>query len=75
MEHLANAMNRYVVENNGLTADQRLPGRRANSKAVEVGEKIFYHVPKKLKSKMQLRWIIDIYLGVAGLSTEAIGGT
>ena len=58
----ASVMNRYVVGNDGLTAHKRLYGRRANSKAVEFGVKVFYHVPKKLKSKMQLRWKIGIYL-------------
>ena len=66
MEHVGSVMNRYVVGNDGLTAYQRLHGRRANSKAVEFGEKVFDDVPKKLRSKMQLRWRIGIYLGVAG---------
>ena len=70
MEHIASVMNRCLVGNVGLTADQRLHGRRANSKAVEVGEKVFDHVPKKLRSKMQLRWKIGIYLGVAGHAEE-----
>ena len=70
MKHAAGVMNQHVVGNDGITADQRLHGRRANSKTVELGEEVFYHVPKKLRSKMQLRWRIGIYLGVAGHSGE-----
>ena len=58
-----------------MTAYQRWHGRRANSKAVEFGEKVFYHVPKKLRSNMQLRWRIGIYLGVAGHSGKHYIGT
>ena len=75
METVTSAMNLYVVANDGLTAYQRLHGRRANSKAVEFGEKVFDHVPKNLRSKMQLRWRIGIYLGVAGHSGEHYIGT
>ena len=66
MENVGSVMNHYVMGNDGLTAYQRLHGRRADSKAVEFGEHVFYHVPKKLRSKMQLRWRIGIYMGVAG---------
>ena len=58
-----------------MTACQRLHGRRANSKAVELGEKVFDCVPKKSRSKMQLRWRIGIYLGAAGHSGEHYIGT
>ena len=75
MEHVAIVMNRYVVENYGLTAYQKLHGRRANSQVVEFGEKVFDHVPKRLRSKMQLRWRIGIYSGVAGHSGEHYIGT
>ena len=54
MEDVASVMNRYVVANDGSTANQRLHERRANSKAVDVGENV-YHVPKKLRSKMKSR--------------------
>ena len=49
MEHVASVMNRYAVGNAGFTAYQRLHGRRANSKAVEFGEKVVDHAPKKLR--------------------------
>ena len=75
MEHVANVMNRYAVENIGLTPYQGLHGRRANSKTVESGERMCSHVPKKLKSKMHLRLIIGIYSGFAGLSGEHYVGT
>ena len=75
VEHDASVMNRYVVENNGLTAYQRLHGRRATSRAVEFGETVFYHAPKKLWSKMQLRWRSGIDMGVAGHSGERYIGT
>ena len=68
-------MNRYVVGSNGLTSYQRFNGRRANSKAVEFGEKVCDNAPKKLRSKMQSRWRIGIYLGVAGNSGEHYIGT
>ena len=73
--HAASVMNRYVVGRDGRTAFQRLHGRRASSKAVEFGERVFYYIPKKLRAKMSLRWRLGMYLGVAAHSGEHLIGT
>ena len=73
--HVASVMNRYVVGGDGRTAFQRLHGRRASSKAVEFGERVFYYIPKKLRAKMSLRWRLGMYLGVASHSGEHLIGT
>ena len=73
--HAASVMNRYVVGRDGRTAFQRLHGRRASNKAVEFGERVFYDIPRKLRAKMNLRWRLGMYLGVAPHSGEHLIGT
>ena len=73
--HVASVMNRFVVGRDGKTAFQRLHGRRASSKAVEFGERVFYYIPRKLRAKMSLRWRLGMYLGVASHSGEHLIGT
>ena len=54
-----------VVGKDKRTAYQRLNGSRAKSKAMEFGEKVFYDVPRELRTKMKLRWRAGVYLGTA----------
>ena len=70
IEHTASILNRFVVGDDGQTAYQRLHGRRANKKAAEFAEKVLYYVPRRLRTKMMLRWRVGLYLGVADHSGE-----
>ena len=49
---------------NGQTTNPRMHGRRANKRAVESGEKLFYDIPSKFRTKPNMRWHIGMYLGV-----------
>ena len=46
-------------------------GQRFKGKLVEFGEQVFYFIPKKLRSKLDLRWRIGTYLGNSTTSNEA----
>ena len=75
IEHTASIVNRFVVGDDGQTAYQRLHGQRATKKAVEFGEKLFYYTARKLQTKMNMRWRIGMYLGMAPQSGEHFVGT
>jgi hypothetical protein len=75
IEHTASILNRLVAGDDGQTAYQRLHGRRANKKAVEIGEKLFDYISRKLRTEMNMRWRIGMYLGVVPQSGEHFVGT
>ena len=47
------------------TPYQHLHGQRNKGKTVEFGEEVFYYVPKRLRSKMSLRWSLGTFMGPA----------
>ena len=49
--------------------------RKANDKAIEFWERVFYFIPKKLRAKLNLKWKFGIYLGDAPNSNESCVGT
>ena len=68
IEHVANLLNKYTVNDSGVTPFEDSHGRRAHDRAVEFGERVFYYVPKKLRSKLDLRWRLGVYLGASPCS-------
>ena len=70
VEHSASLLNRFKVHGDGNTAYQALHGKRCSDKVVEFGEQVLFSVPKKLRSKLCLRWRIGTYLGVVTSSNE-----
>ena len=73
--HTASILNRSVVGDDGQTTYQRLHGRRANTRAVEFGEKLFYYIPRKLRTNMSIRWKIGMCVEVAPQSGDHDVGT
>ena len=41
---------------------------------IEFGEKVMWHVPKKLRAKLDLRWRLGIFLGQSQSSNECFIG-
>ena len=72
VEHAASVCNRYVCTEDGSTPYQNLHGQRFKGRAVEFGEQVFYYVPKRLRSKMSLRWRISTFVGNYKSSNEAL---
>lgn len=70
IEHTASLLNRFKVMPNGMTPYQALHGKRHDLKIVEFGEQVFYSVPKRLRSKLCLRWRLGTYLGQVTSSNE-----
>ena len=70
-EHVASTMNRHLCNDDGLTPYETLHGQRFKGKTVEFGERVFYYVPKKLRSKLNLRWRVGTFIGTAQTTDEA----
>ena len=75
VEHVASLINRHFVTSEGVTAYQFTHGQRSKGRTAEFGEKVLYHVPKKMRHKLSLRWRLGIFLGTAPSSNEIYIGT
>ena len=79
VEHVSSLINRYFVASHGKTAYEFVHGKRSKGRTAEFGETNLCHVPKKLRSKLDLRRRTGICLGTAPSSNEiyvgAGGGT
>ena len=75
VEHIANLINRHFVTAEGVTAYEFTHGKKMKGRTAEFGEKVLYHVPKKLRAKLSLRWRQGIFLGTAMSSNEIFIGT
>ena len=74
VEHVSSIINRHFVASHGKTAYEFVHGKRSKGRTAEFGEKVLYHVPKKLRSKLDLRWRAGIFLGTAPSSNEIFIG-
>ena len=70
VEHAANMVNRFTTNPDGVSPYAALHGRNAQDRQVEFGEKVFYFVPKRARSKLDLRWRLGTYLGSSSISNE-----
>ena len=70
VEHVATLINRHFVTSDGTTAYQFTHGKRQKSRTTEFGERILYHVHKKLKTKQDLRWRVGVFLGTCPSTNE-----
>lgn len=70
VKHAASALNRQLCNAHGQTPYEALHGQRFHGKAVECGEQIFYFVPKRLRSKLNLRWRFGTIMGNAQSTNE-----
>ena len=65
-------MNRFSVNPDGRATYQMLHGKRAPDRMIEIGETVYYCIPKRIKHKLDLRWAIGVYLGMADCSNEHV---
>ena len=68
--HAANTYNKYAVTPDGSTPYAALHGKNSKEKLAEFGERVLWHVPKKLRAKLDLCWRLCIYVGYAVSSNE-----
>ena len=71
VEHAANVYNRFVVGDDGQTPYEAQHGQRFRGKLAEFGEQCHYYNPKKLRSKLDLRWRVGTFLGNCPSTNEA----
>lgn len=57
--HAASVHHRYVVGDDGRTPYEAMHGQRFRGNLAEFGGQVFYYIPKKLRSKLDLRWRIS----------------
>ena len=74
VRHSCMILTSFSVNPDGQTPYQSLHGKRAPDRLVEFGELVYYHVPKKLRHKLDLRWRLGVYLGMANVSNEHFVG-
>ena len=75
VEYCAVLLNKYHLhEDLGMTSYEHLHGHAAEEKLAYFGERIYYHVPKRRRSNLDLRWGQGVFLGTLMTSTEAIVG-
>ena len=68
--HAANMLNRYSLNPDGVTPYASLHGKNSTERHAEFGEKIFWHVPKRVRTKLCARWRLGIFLGVSNSSND-----
>ena len=61
VEHVTNMINTYTVNPDGGTPYAALHGKRAVARHAEFGERVFWHVPKRARSKSCLRWRLGTF--------------
>ena len=74
-QHVASIFNRQSTNRDGQTPYEWRQGRRSSGRTNEFGERIMYYVTKNMRSKLDLRWRIGVFLGTADRSNEAYIGT
>lgn len=70
VEHAADVYNQYAVSPEGKTPHARLHGKNPKEKLVDFWERVLWHVPKRLRAKLDLRWRLGVYVGDAASSNE-----
>ena len=77
VQHAADCISKYQVNEDGKTAYERLKGKRFNRVAVEFGEKIHYKRSGKghKEHKIEGKWNEGYFLGFHWRTSEAIVGT
>ena len=70
VEHVADILTKYTINDSGMSPYEELHGRRAQERRVEFGERVFFSTPRKARSKLDKRWRLGVYLGHAPNSNE-----
>ena len=65
-----NMLNRYTINPAGISPYAAFLGKRAIERHAEFGEKVFWFVPKRIRSKLSMRWRLGTFVGVSNNSNE-----
>ena len=72
--HSAYLLNKYMLGRDGHTAYGRLHGKETRERLCELGERVLWFVPKKLRAKADQPWRYGVFLGRAlGSDQNKIG--
>ena len=73
VEYVTVVLNKYHVnEATGVTAYEYLHGKAADEERLAYfGERVFFSIPKRCRSNLDLRWSIGVFLGTMMHSNEA----
>ena len=71
VEHNAAVYNRHDCDEDGATPYELAHGQTSKCKHAEFGEQVFYYVPQRLGSKLNLRFQVGKFLENAQSSNEA----
>ena len=76
VEYVAVLLNKYHINDaTNLTAYEFMHGKQADEeKLAYFGERVFFSVPKRRRSNLDLRWSVGVFLGTMMSSTEALVG-
>ena len=69
VQHASYCLNHFLVGKDGETPYSRLHGKSSSKKLCELGEKVLWFVPKRLRSKLDSPWRYGIFLG-ASMSSD-----
>ena len=69
-DHTSASLNRFTAGADGQTPWEHNHGRKAYQHQVGFGERGFYCIPKRLRSKLDNRWRLGVYPGTAMASNE-----
>ena len=72
VEHTAYVLNKFAIGSDGKTAYGRLHGREGRERICEFGERIMWYVPKKMRAKLDQRWISGIAWQDRWLATNTL---
>ena len=56
VEHVADLLTKYTVNESGMSPYEELHGRRSQERRVEFGERVFFSTPNKGRTKLDKRW-------------------
>ena len=62
-EHAVFLLNKFQLGTDGRTGWGRLHGKETRDRICEFGECVLWYVPKKLRTKLDLRWRYGVFMG------------
>lgn len=74
VDYIGVLLSMYHVNDDGTTAVEQMHGKRADEKLACFGEKVLFNVPKRRRSKLDLRWPSGVCLGTLMNTKEPLIG-
>ena len=74
VEYASVLLNKYSIQADGKTSYHALHGKKVSERIVEFGETVMHYIPKKRRSKLDMRWATGVFLGTTMHSNESYIG-